>query len=297
MHKPVMLQEVLQYLAPKDGEVYVDATFGAGGYTKAILAAANCTVFGIDQDPLAKKIANEIKGNFKFLEGNFGDLAKLVDEKVDGIVFDIGVSSMQIDEAARGFSFMREGPLDMRMSSSGISAHDVVNKFQEKELADIIYKYGEEKNSRRIAKEIVASRPLNTTLDLAEVVRRNSSPKYQMESLSRVFQALRIFVNNELENLERGLESALALLKNGGRLIVVTFHSLEDRIVKLFFRKRAEGPVSGNRHLPTIHNSHASELKIITKKSIAPSEQEIEFNPRARSAKLRAAIYQGDVYE
>ena len=294
MHKPVLLDEVLQYLAPRDGETYIDATFGAGGYSTAILRAANCNVIGIDQDPLAAEIASKVTGNFKFIAGNFGNLAELVSEKVDGIVFDIGVSSMQIDTAERGFSFMKDGPLDMRMSQSGMSAADFLNDADEEEIADVIYKYGEEKNSRRIAKSIIASRPLTTTMQLAEAVHKVSKYDGKTDSATKTFQALRIFINRELEVLEQGLEAALNLLKTGGPLVVVTFHSLEDRIVKTFIKDHSDPKQKFNKYARNEDEKKSnSALEIITRKAIMPSENELKSNPRARSAKLRSAIKSG----
>lgn len=284
MHKSVMLDEVLHYLAPKDGETYIDATFGAGGYTKAILAAANCNVIAIDQDPLAKELAQKITGNFKFVEGNFGDMDKLIGEKVDGIIFDIGVSSMQIDMAERGFSFSKDGPLDMRMSQHGLTAAEFLNEADEKEIAEVIYKYGEERDSRRIAKCIVSARPLTTTSQLAKLIGHPNS-------IARTFQAIRIHINRELEVLEHGLEAALKMLKDGGRLIVVTFHSLEDRIVKLFFKNHSSPKEKINKYSAKAEEKKFnSPLELITKKAIMPLSQELKSNSRARSAKLRAAV-------
>jgi 16S rRNA (cytosine1402-N4)-methyltransferase len=287
VHKPVMLDEVIHYLQPEDGKTYIDATFGAGGYTRAILAAANCKVIALDQDPSVSKYfpAND---NFKFIAGNFGDLETLVTEKVDGIVFDIGVSSMQLDEAVRGFSFMKDGPLDMRMSSTGMSAADFLNTADEEQIADVIYKYGEDKGAKSIARAIVAARPLTTTAQLANVT------KFSLNATARTFQAIRIYINRELEVLERGLEAALKLLKDGGRLVVVTFHSLEDRIVKLFFKKHSAPKEKTNKYAAkTDAKKINSELEIITKKAIMPQDAETKTNPRARSAKLRAATKQG----
>lgn len=301
-HKSVMIDEVLQYLAPKDGETYIDATFGAGGYTKAILAAAKCRVIAIDQDPSVREYAEKISGDFQYIEGNFGDLENLVDEKVDGIVFDIGVSSMQIDNADRGFSFMREGPLDMRMSPKSKSAAEFLNSADEKFIADVIYKYGEEKFSRKIAKEIVNSRPLATTTDLVAAIHRVLGKGGKINSATKTFQAIRIYINDELEALERALAASLKVLKDGGRLIVVTFHSLEDRIVKNFFKKNSKQNLNQNRHQFFDHFEDAKKnleknnfaLAMITKKAIMPKEDEINSNPRARSAKLRAANKIGD---
>lgn len=315
-HKPVMLDEVLEYLNPQDGETYIDATFGAGGYSNAILEHAACQLVAIDQDPSVKEFVEATRQKhperFKFIEGNFGDLDELFSEsteKFDGIVFDIGVSSMQIDTAERGFSFMKEGPLDMRMGNKSKTAAEFLNSENEKNIADIIYKYGEEKSSRRIAKEIVNSRPLHTTKDLVDAVHRVLGSGGKINSATRTFQAVRIHVNQELEMLERGLEAALRLLKNGGRLVVVTFHSLEDRIVKMFFKKNSSVKEQGNRHMffapendaSTVQNSLQKKneekiklaLEIITKKAIMPKDEEIMSNPRARSAKLRAATKKG----
>ena len=297
MHNPVMLNEVLKYLAPKDGEVFVDATLGAGNYSLGILNCADCSVIGIDQDPLAESLAGEIKGKFKFIKGNFGDLANLLTEKVDGIVFDIGVSSMQFDTPRRGFSFQRDGALDMRMSQSGETAAEFLNSADEKIIADVIFKYGEEKSSRRIAKFIVGARPLSTTSELREIVHKAIGNFGKTDSATRTFQAIRIYINDELANLERGLAAALKLLKTGGRLVVVTFHSLEDRIVKTFFKTNSGEKETGNRHQffgdfeTAKKNSITPEfaLEIITKKAIVPGSDEIASNPRARSAKLRAA--------
>ena len=305
MHKPVLINEVIQYLSPKDGEVFIDATFGAGGYTREILSAAKCRVIGIDQDPSVKKFADKISADFpnsfELVEGNFSELEDLITEQVDGVVFDIGVSSMQFDEADRGFSFRFEGALDMRMSGKGMSAAEFLNSAKENEIADVIYKYGEERASRRIAKEIVNSRPLTTTKDLSEAVHRCLGKGGKIDTATKTFQAIRIYINNELVALHQGLAAALKLLKAGGRLVVVSFHSLEDRIVKMFFKEFSGHTESQNRHLFVGDSSHdfstqkkneknsKSVLEIITKKAIMPSEEELMNNSRARSAKLRAA--------
>ncbi len=304
-HQPVMLNEVLHYLSPRDGETYVDATFGAGGYSKAILSAANCRVIAIDQDPGVQKFANELAQqfpeNFKFIKGNFGDIEELVSEKIDGVVFDIGVSSMQLDDKSRGFSFRADSPLDMRMSGTGPSAADFLNQSAEREIADVIYKYGEERNSRRIAKEIVNSRPLKTTQQLADIARKVNGHSEKIDPATRTFQAIRIFINRELEVFERGLQGAFNLLKTGGRLVVVTFHSLEDRIAKMFFKDKSGVEKSFNRHAPEVNfgnnfngqknfsDNVKKALDIITKKAIMPHGDELMQNSRARSAKLRAA--------
>ena len=243
-HIPVMLQEVLAALNPQKGEVYVDATFGNGGYTRAILEAANCKVIALDRDPTVRIRANEIKNmygeRFEFRFGQFGDFADLVPEKINGAVFDIGVSSMPLDEAERGFSFSKEGALDMRMSQSGVSAKDIVNTYDEQALADLIYQYGEEKKSRQIAREIAEYRKhkeIETTTELAEIIYKVIHKKFgEIDPATRTFQALRIAVNDELGELSRGLSGAANRLQKNGRLVVVDFHSLEDRIVKNFFK-------------------------------------------------------------
>lgn len=300
-HISVLLAEVVAALAPQANEVIVDGTFGAGGYTRAILAAAPCRVFGIDRDPSAvvtgRALADEIPGRFTMLEGRYGDMDRLLNqagiERVDGIALDIGVSSMQIDQAERGFSFAKDGPLDMRMEQNGPSAADVVNSASEAELADIIYHLGEERFARRVARAIVEARihtPFTRTLQLANVIRgavRKSGDG--IDPSTRTFQALRIHVNDELGELERGLEAAERLLAPGGRLAVVTFHSLEDRVVKTFLKKRSGDMPAPSRHLPSAHVGPAPTFQLISRKAIAPSEAETRANPRARSAKLRVA--------
>jgi 16S rRNA (cytosine1402-N4)-methyltransferase len=301
-HISVMLDEMLQYISPKDGEVYVDGTFGAGGYSKAILQAANCKVYAIDRDPNVKKLAEELEAEFpgrvELLVGKFSDmknlLAKAGISKVDGVVLDIGVSSMQIDEAARGFSFMREGPLDMRMSGEGMDAAYLVNNTGEKELADIIYRYGGEKKSRRVAKAIVdarAAEPITTTKKLAEIIRSVvRGGKDKIDPATRTFQALRIWVNDELGELKSALGAAENVLAPNGRLVVITFHSLEDSIVKDFFNEKSGKTEGISRHIPIMEtNIKSAAFKILTKKALKPSDEEIAVNVRSRSAKLRAA--------
>lgn len=303
-HLPVLLAEVLHYLAPRDGEVFVDGTFGAGGYSRAILEAAECTVFGIDRDPTVKphadRLAADFPGRFKLLAGCFGDMEALLAaegvSRVDGVVLDIGVSSMQLDEAVRGFSFQADGPLDMRMGAEGPTAAELVNKLEAEELADIIYKYGEERHSRRIARAIVAmraKRPFVRTRELAEVVERaipgGAAKKGGIHPATRTFQALRIMVNDELGELERGLAAAERLLGAEGRLVVVTFHSLEDRIVKNFLRVRAGETGGASRHLPEQKPVRAPSFSLLNRKAVQASAEEAAINPRARSAKLRAA--------
>lgn len=299
-HIPVLLKEVLEQISPKDGGIYVDGTFGAGGYTRATLQAANCTVYAIDRDPDAiangQSLVEEFNGRLKLLHGTFGHMKDLLEEQgishVDGIMLDIGVSSMQIDQAERGFSFQKDGALDMRMSQNGLSAADVVNKYGEKEIADIIYLYAEERYSRRIAAAIVSRRkekPFSTTLDLANVVRSVvPHKKDDIDPATRTFQALRIYVNDELEQLRSGLSEAEVLLNHGGRMAVVSFHSLEDRIVKNFITEKSGKTARPSRYLPDAVQTVAT-LKPLTKKPITPSSQECLENPRARSARLRSA--------
>jgi 16S rRNA (cytosine1402-N4)-methyltransferase len=301
-HIPVLLNEVLEYIGPKDGEIYVDGTFGAGGYTKAMLDAAGCRVFAIDCDPnvvqFANKMAKEYQGRFKFLSGKFSQMAELLRkegiEKVNGVVLDIGISSMQVDEAGRGFSFMRDGPLDMRMSAAGIDAAAFINNADEKELADVIYKYGGEKKSRYIAKAVLQARakaPISTTTQFAEIVRGAvRGKKGNIDPATRSFQAIRIWVNDELGELERALGAAKSILAPGGRLVVVSFHSLEDSIIKEFFNKESGKDEGQSRHMPLIDSGKPKpEMELITRKVIIPSDREVGNNPRARSAKLRAA--------
>jgi len=300
-HISVLLAEVVAALAPAAGDVVVDGTFGAGGYTRAILAAAPCRVFGIDRDPSAvatgRVLAETSEGRMTMLDGRYGDMDRLLAQagiaQVNGIALDIGVSSMQIDQAERGFSFAKDGPLDMRMEQNGPSAADVVNSASEAELADIIYHLGEERFARRVARAIVEARtdaPFTRTLQLANVVRgavRKSGDG--IDPATRTFQALRIHVNDELGELERGLEAAERLLAPGGRLAVVTFHSLEDRVVKNFLKKRAGDMPAPSRHLPSPVAGPAPTFTLLGRKAIAPSDAETRANPRARSAKLRAA--------
>lgn len=303
-HIPVMLDEVLHALRPQDGGVYVDGTFGAGGYTRAILEQADCTVYGIDRDPeafaRARALQRDFPDRFIPLHGCFGDvetlLATVKAPRVDGFVLDIGVSSIQLATAARGFSFQQDGPLDMRMSLEGPSAADVVNGADEEELADILYTYGEERAARRIAKEIVAARakaPLVTTRQLAELVHRVLPMHGGMktDTATKTFQALRIHVNDELGELERAMQAAENILKPEGRLVVVTFHSLEDWRVKNFLREKS-GHVSGtSRHLPpSMAQTPPVIFRLENKNGVAPSAAEVARNPRARSARLRMGI-------
>ncbi len=292
-HVPVLLAEVLEALAPLDGAHIVDGTFGAGGYSRALLEAG-AAVTAIDRDPAvtvhADLLAGEFPNRFKFVAGRFAMLDELAEAPVDGVVLDIGVSSMQLDEPARGFSFMRDGPLDMRMAQSGDSAADLVNRLPEAELANLLYAYGEERKSRRIAHSIVAARaaaPIATTLELARLIERTIGRKPgDAHPATRSFQALRIAVNSEFDELVEGLFAAERLLPDGGRLAVVTFHSLEDRIVKRFFEPERGAPAR-SRHLPeTVRESPRWSAIARPRKAGA---EETERNPRARSATLRSA--------
>jgi 16S rRNA (cytosine1402-N4)-methyltransferase len=300
-----MLNEVIENLSPKDGEVYVDGTFGAGGYSKAFLEAADCTVIAIDRDPAAVDAADVLKKDFGerfiFVQGCFGDALELVQaagyQQVDGFVLDLGVSSMQLDQAERGFSFRFDGPLDMRMNSNdGPTAADIVNSYAEEDLANLIYQYGEERLSRRIAKRITKEREkekVNTTEQLADIIRSvvPFSPKDKIDPATRTFQALRIAVNDELGELERGLVAAEKLLKEGGRLVVVSFHSLEDGIVKAYLYDKAGYRPNVSRHLPAVARDNSSPLFTLpSRKAITPTEAETRQNPRSRSAKLRCAV-------
>lgn len=306
-HMPVLINEVIEALQPVDSEVYLDGTFGAGGYTRAMLEAAKCTVYAIDRDPsvadFAEKIAREFSGRFFWLMGSFSDMVELLASRgvasVNGIVLDIGVSSMQLDRPERGFSFRHDGPLDMRMGDSGITAAQVVNSLEEETLANLIYQFGEERESRKVARAIVrarASAPITTTQQLAEIVRSVVRSGKGIDGATRTFQALRIYVNDELGELTKALEAASKVLAPGGRLVVVTFHSLEDRIVKQFLQSRSGETRGGSRHLPPLGATQAGGLarlplfSLARKKPVLPTEAESRINPRARSAKLRTAI-------
>lgn len=313
-HIPVLISEVLEQLAPRAGETYIDATFGAGGYSRRILEAAECSVLALDRDPNAVRnsapLCAQFPGRLTVVEAPFSRIEDVAGAYLstnaeagrppvftppDGIVFDIGVSSMQLDEADRGFSFQRDGPLDMRMSQSGESAADIVNTFGERPLADLIYELGEERRSRAIARAIVArraERTFTTTLDLADVITRayRGQREEGRHPATRTFQALRMYVNDELGELRRGLEGAERLLKPGGRLVVVTFHSLEDRIVKTFFAERGGRAPRGSRHLPETIKLLAPSFRIVNLRPLTPCQGELDVNPRARSARLRAAV-------
>lgn len=303
VHYPVMLREIVEYLAPKDGEVYLDGTFGAGGYSRAILETANCELYGVDRDPSAHKRAEGLikdsNGRLKMLLGCFGDMQALLEEKgvsqLDGIVLDLGVSSPQLDEAERGFSFREDGPLDMRMGDTGPTAADIVNTWDWRELARIFSDYGEERHAGRVGRAIEAAReeaPITTTAQLAKIVRSVvRKAKDGIDPATRTFQGLRIEVNDELGELDRALLAAEQLLAPDGRLVVVSFHSLEDRRVKQFLKARCKVSGSGtNRYLPVDETKlKQPSFKILTKKALPPQDDEVKENPRSRSSKLRAA--------
>ena len=295
-HIPVLLDEVIAALDPKPGDVIVDATFGAGGYTRAILdKGAQVHAFDRDPDAIANGAAMvaEYEDRLHLHPHRFsqmvGALAEAGLAKVDGVVMDIGVSSMQLDQAERGFAFSHDGPLDMRMSQTGESAADFLNTADADQIADVLYLYGEERQSRRVARAIVAARPLETTGDLARVVRKalGHKPHDKKDPATRSFQAVRIHVNGELDELEQGLVAAETLLGEGGRLAVVSFHSLEDRIVKRFLRDASSAPAA-SRHLPQV-DAFVPAFTCVSK-AIRPSEAEIARNPRARSSVLRHAV-------
>ena len=294
-HIPVMLNEVLEMLSPRDGASYVDGTFGGGGYASAILEAADCTVLGIDRDPDAiargQTLVERFAGRLTLVQGEFSCMDQFAQES-DGVVLDLGVSSFQFDQPARGFSFREDGPLDMRMSLSGESAADFVNSADHSTLASIIARFGEEKNARRIATAIIAARPITGTAQLAAIVSEAQGPaaqRFAIHPATRTFQALRIHVNDELGELERGLDAALNILKPQGRLVVVSFHSLEDRIVKQFLNQRSTSAPRGSRHVP-VSAAPKAAFELLTRQPRIPMAAEIGINPRARSAKLRAGV-------
>ena len=300
-HAPVMLGEVLDALAPRAGGLYLDGTFGGGGYAAAILSAADCTLWAIDRDPDAiargAKLVEKHHGRLHLVHGRFGSLLSLLSESgvktLDGVVFDLGVSSFQLDQSARGFSFRADGPLDMRMGRDGPTAADLIATLPEAELADILYEFGEERLSRRIARAVVAARataPITRTAQLADIIRRVvPKDKSGIDPATRSFQALRIHVNDELGEIERALEQAASLLSEDGRLVVVSFHSLEDRIVKRFMAEATGRAPAPSRHDPRgLARSAPARFRLLTARAMRPSDGEIARNPRARSARLRA---------
>ena len=302
-HVPVLLGEVLAALEPRDHALYVDGTFGGGGYSRALLNAADCKVTAIDRDPDAvargANMAKEFPGRLEVLQGRIGDMDAVLGERatnpVDGgIVFDLGISSIQLDDPARGFSFRHDGPLDMRLEPRGATAADILASADEDGLTKIIRRYGEERYARRVARAIVAARaeaPIERTGQLADVVRR-VVPRSDdgIDPATRTFQALRIHLNDELGELRDGLAAAERLLGPGGRLAVVSFHSLEDRTVKQFLRQRAGAAPRPSRHRPPAGDERAATFDLLTRRAIRPSANEIAANPRARSARLRAAV-------
>lgn len=293
-HVPVLLGPLLAAVAPVRG-IWVDGTFGAGGYARGLLEAGADRVIGIDRDPAVFAMARDWAGTYgdrlRLVQGTFSDLDDLAGQPVDGVVLDLGVSSMQLDQPQRGFSFLRDGPLDMRMAQDGPSAADLLNRAEEARIADVLYHYGEERMARRIARAIVAARPLATTGQLAEVVQSClPRPKPgQTHPATRSFQAIRIWVNDEFGQLLAGLEAAERALKPGGRLAVVSFHSLEDRVVKRFMQARANAAGGGSRHAPEAPQQ-APAFTLPFRRAIAADDAELAANPRARSAFLRVAV-------
>jgi 16S rRNA (cytosine1402-N4)-methyltransferase len=296
-HVPVLVNEVIGALALQGGETVVDGTFGAGGYTRAMLEAGARQVIAFDRDPDAIAAGESLgeEARLTLIEERFSQMDRVLSERgigrVDAIALDIGVSSMQLDRRERGFSFQADGPLDMRMSKAGPTAAQYLNSAEEAEIARVLRDYGEEPRARAIARAIVAARPIERTGELAALVRRAAGfrPGQKSDPATRTFQAVRIHLNAELDELEQGLEAAERALKPGGRLAVVTFHSLEDRIVKRFFRERSGGEPGGSRHRPALERSNAPTFERIAR-AVTPSERELAANPRARSARLRSGV-------
>ena len=296
-HVPVLVSDVIAALALMGGETVVDGTFGAGGYTRALLSAGAGRVIGFDRDPDAIEAGRSLVPDprLELIQENFSQMDRVLSERgiglVDAIALDIGVSSMQLDRAERGFSFQADGPLDMRMSRSGLTAAEFLNTAEEAEIARVLRDYGEEPRARAIARAIVSARPVERTAELAAIVRRAAGFRQgqKADPATRTFQAIRIHLNAELDELEQGLEAAERALKPGGRLAVVTFHSLEDRIVKRFFRERSGGTPAGSRHRPAIVDPNEPTFERVAK-PVGPSESELAVNPRARSARLRSAV-------
>lgn len=297
-HYPVMLPEVLSALKAQSGEVYIDGTFGNGGYSEAFLKAAQCRVIGLDRDPnvmpRAQMLSEIYEGRFRLIQTPFSKMDELGLELVDAVVLDIGVSSMQLDQGERGFSFMRDGPLDMRMSQSGPSAADAVKHLDQRQLESLFRIYGEEARARHAANMIVEAREvgdITRTSELADLLEKALGRRGKTHPATKVFQALRIFINDELGELYRALQAAERQLAEGGRLIVVTFHSLEDRIVKTFLRERAGEVEGGSRYAPVVERGGPQASFDLPKRSVTkPSKTEISENPRSRSAKMRVAI-------
>ncbi len=294
-HIPVLLDEVVDALAIAPGERHVDATFGAGGYTRALLERG-AEVVAFDRDPDAieggQALVAQAAGRLTLVEAPFSTMAEHLAEPVDGVTMDIGVSSMQLDQAERGFSFQADGPLDMRMSQSGTSAADFVNTADEGEIADVLFEYGEERQSRRVARAIVAARPITRTGELANVVRKalGHKPHDKKDPATRTFQAIRIHLNRELDELAEGLVAAERVLKPGGRLAVVTFHSLEDRLVKRFLRERSGGTPAGSRHRPAVAVASDATFETLAR-ALRAGEAETTRNPRAVGDLAGSAAY------
>ena len=294
-HVPVLVNEVIAALALQPGETAVDGTFGAGGYTRAMLGAGTGRVIAFDRDPDAIAESLVPDSRLTLINERFSQMDRVLAERgighVDAIALDIGVSSMQLDRADRGFSFSADGPLDMRMSRSGLTAAEFLNSADESEIARILREYGEEPRARSIARAIVAARPVERTTELAAIVRRAAGfrPGQKTDPATRTFQAIRIHLNAELDELEHGLAAAERALGPGGRLAVVTFHSLEDRIVKRFFRERSGGTPAGSRHRPVQHDPREPTFERVAK-PVSPTDRELAGNPRARSARLRSAV-------
>ena len=296
-HVPVLVNEVIAALAIQGGDTLVDGTFGAGGYTRAMLGAGAGRVIGFDRDPDAIESGRSLVPDprLTLVNERFSLMDRVLAEHgisaVDAIALDIGVSSMQLDRADRGFSFQADGPLDMRMSKSGLTAAEFLNEADEAEIARVLKDYGEEPRARAIARAIIAARPVERTAELAAIVRRAAGfrPGQKSDPATRTFQAIRIHLNAELDELEQGLEAAERALKPGGRLAVVTFHSLEDRIVKRFFRERSGGTPAGSRHRPVQTDPRLPTFERVAK-PVSPTERELAGNPRARSARLRSAV-------
>jgi 16S rRNA (cytosine1402-N4)-methyltransferase len=294
-HATILLATTVDLLSPRDGQTHVDATFGAGGLARAVLEAAPCRVIAIDRDPDAiargAELARRFPDRLTLIEGRFGDMDRLLAalgvRSVAGIALDLGVSSMQIDAPERGFSFRFDGPLDMRMGRHGPNAEELVNNLPEQALAELIHLYGEERHARRVARAIVAARPLHRTAELADVIRKVVPPSGGIDPATRTFQALRMEVNDELGELDRALLAAERLLAPGGKLVVIAFHSLEDRQVKNFLGQRSN-PAAVSRHRP-VAPQRTPSFRLLTRRAVRPAEDEIARNPRARSARLRAA--------
>ncbi len=306
LHTPVLINEVISFLPPSKSINVIDATFGGGGYSREILEKLNVNnLLAIDRDPISKIFSKEIESkfsNFTLINDRFSRIQEIVNEtkikekKFDIVLFDLGTSSNQIDVSKRGFSFNNEGPLDMSMGLTNKNAYDIINNYEEKNLANIIFEYGEERYSRIIAKEIVKNRKIKfitNTIELSNIIKKCIPKKYQINKkihpATKTFQAIRIYVNDELNELKNSLEKTLNILNNNGLILVVSFQSLEDRIVKDFFNHNSGKRWRSSRHYPELPDKKATQLKIITKKPILPSASEISNNPRSRSAKLRVA--------